>query len=280
MKAAALWYARRGLRVIPTRPADPKRPLTPHGCRDATGDAEEIERLWRCHPRANVAVATGRASGAFVLDVDTKGLLDGRATLDALESVHGALPSTWSTATPSGGLHLWFRQPVRQLRNRVGFAPGLDVRTDGGSVVVPPSRWPDGRAYTWLRAPWDCPLADPPEWLLDLIAPPPLPRSAPPPIRAESLDRLARYAASAVNGECRELAATKTGGRNARLFQASARLGELVGAGLVPLALAEGELEAAAHDCGLAQEDGCRAVLATIKSGMARGMANPREVWP
>ena len=37
-------------------------------------------------------------------------------------------------------------------------------------------------------------------------------------------------------------------------------------------------LEAAAADCGLVRENGRRAVLATIKSGLQRGMSNPREV--
>jgi hypothetical protein len=276
-EVAALAYGRLGLAVFPVA-ADCRRPLTSHGCKDAQRDLPNIEALFRRHPAANVAVACGAVSEAFVLDVDVKGA-DGLRTLADLEAVHGPLPATWRTITPSGGRHFWFRQPARRLRNRVGFAPGLDVRTAGGSAVVPPSRKPAG-AYLWAVRPWDCPLADAPEWLLTLIDPPPAPRPAPAAIRVGSLDRLARYAASAINAECGAVASTAAGGRNGRLFQASARIGELVGAGLIPVPLAESELEAAAHDCGLIEEDGRAAVLATIKSGLARGIAHPREVRP
>jgi putative DNA primase/helicase len=265
------------LAVFPVA-GDCRRPLTAHGCKDASRDAEVIQRWWSRWPAANLAVACGAVSGVFVLDVDVKGA-NGRCTLGELVAAHGELPLSWRTATPSGGLHVWFRQPARELRNRVGFAPGLDVRTDGGSVAVPPARKSSG-CYRWEVAPWEAALANAPAWLLELIDPPPAARPPHAPIRAGSLDRLAKYAATAVNGECREVACTAAGRRNARLFRASARLGELVGAGLVPATLAEEELEAAAHDCGLLVEDGRRAVLATIKSGLTRGMAHPRDVRP
>lgn len=277
MLAAAQALAAGGLAVFPVGP-DCRRPLTAHGYKNASKTMEGVEALWRPHPDANVSVACGGVSGAFVLDIDVKHGVDGLATLASLETEHNPLPATWRTRTPSGGLHLWFAQPVaRRLRNRVGFLPGLDVRTDGGSVAVPPSRRADG-AYTWLIAPWDRPLADAPGWLLDAIDPPPVPRLPRQPIRAGSLDHRARYAAAAINAECGELAATKAGGRNHRLFQAAARLGELVGAGLVGEAIAIDALESAAHDCGLVAEDGRQAVVASIKSGLRRGLANPREV--
>lgn len=277
MIAAAQALAARGLAVFPVA-ADCKAPLTKHGYRDATKELGGVEAMWRPCPTANVAVACGGVSGAFVLDVDRhKGAPDGLATLAALETDHGPLPLSWRTRTPTGGLHLWLAQPFRQLRNRVGFLPGLDVRTDGGSVAVPPSRRADGD-YRWEVAPWERPLADAPAWLLDLVDPPPVPRPPRQPIRAGSFDRLARYAAAAIEGECGALAATGSGARNHRLFQAAARLGELVGAGLVAEALVEDTLEAAADDCGLVAEDGRHAVLATIRSGLARGVAQPREV--
>ena len=260
--------------------SDCRRPLCKHGYKDASKTVEGVEALWRGNPDANIAVACGTASGCLVIDVDRHaGRADGLATLAALETDHGPLPRSWRTRTPSGGLHLWFVQPFRPLRNKVGFLPGLDVRTDGGSVAVPPSRRADG-VYRWEIAPWDRPLADAPAWLLALIDPPPVPRPAPRPIRAGSLDRVARYAASAIEGECGELAATKAGGRNHRLFLAAARIGEIVGAGMVGEALAIETLEAAAHDCGLVAEDGRHTVMATIRSGLARGMANPRELVP
>ena len=82
-----------------------------------------------------------------------------------------------------------------------------------------------------------------------------------------------------IDGECREVARTPANsGRNLRLFKAAANLGGFVGASLVPEPLIVDALEAAAGECGLIAEDGRRAVAATIASGLARGVANPREV--
>ncbi|MEO8926407.1 MAG: hypothetical protein ABI306_04515, partial [Caulobacteraceae bacterium] len=120
---------------------------------------------------------------------------------------------------------------------------------------------------------------DAPDWLLNLIDPPPVIRPPRPPMRFRSADRAARYVAAVVDGECREVARMgPASGRNHRLFRAGINLGSLVGASLIAESDAEGWLEAAADDCGLVREDGRRAVLATIASGLKRGIAQPREV--
>jgi hypothetical protein len=280
MLAAALDFARLGLAVFPVRPGN-KVPAVARGCHAASREPDAIRRWWSDIPSANVAVATGAPSGAWVLDVDLHGI-DGEAALAGLEHRHGDLPSTWVSATPSGGRHIWFALPPgRRTGCRVGIAPGLDVRGHGGYVVAPPSTRHDGRAYRWLCAPWTCELAQAPPWLLDLVDPPPPPKPQRPPARllTASLRTKARYVAAAVERECQAVAGTPAGsGRNQRLFLAAARLGELVGADLLPVDLAARELEKAAHACGLVHDDGSRAVAATIASGLARGAQNPREV--
>jgi putative DNA primase/helicase len=259
--------------------SDCKRPLTKHGCKDATRDPEAIRAFWRAHPAANVAVACGAVSGVFVLDVDAHAAgANGWRTLAEMESRFGPLPPTWRTLTAGGGVHLWFARPEgRVLRNRVGFLPGLDCRTDGGSVAVPPSRRPDGE-YSWLVAPWDTRLVGAPTWLLDLIDPAPPPRPPRAPFRLAGFDRTARYVARAIEGEAARVATAAPGNRNLELFKASARLGELVGAGLAREAVVTEILEDAATKCGLVRDDGVRAVRASIRSGLARGAANARAV--
>jgi putative DNA primase/helicase len=258
--------------------ADCRQPLTEHGYKDASRDPDAVRRLWAGRERANMALATGHVSGVFVLDVDVKGA-DGFKTLADLEATHGSLPLSWRSKTPSDGAHLYFRQPERALRNRVNFRPGLDVRTDGGSVALPPSRKPHG-GYSWLIDPLDgCELADAPEWLLDIIDPPQPPAQPYQPMKVTSTDRAARYVAAAVDRECGDLSRMGPNtGRNLKLFQAAANLGQLVGAGLLPQALAEGALERAATECGLWREDGAHAVRASISSGIRKGIARPREV--
>ena len=282
MKAAALAYATRlGWSVFQVA-SDCRSPLKgegfEHGCHTATRDPAEIERRWSMHPAANLALATGPASDVFVLDVDVK-TEDGRTTLAVLEDENGWLPETWTARTPSGGQHVYFRQPAeRILRNRVGFAPGLDIRTAGGSVALPPSRRADG-VYDWTIPPTAGPVADAPAWLLELIDPPEPVRLARPALPVQLVDRTVRYVERAIDGECSAVTSLAPHtGRNVRLFQAAANLGELCGAGLLPEAVAEGALEDAAAACGLIHDDGLHAVRATIRSGLRRGLAHPREV--
>lgn len=269
--ASARLYGGLGLAVFPVA-RDCRRPLTAHGYKDARADPGGIERLWCNRPDANIAVACGAVSGAFVLDVDVKGE-NGLLTLSQLQTAHGRLPTTWRTRTPGGGIHLWFRQPRRVLRNRVGFAPGLDIRTHGGSVAVPPSHRFDG-AYVWEIAPGSVECAAAPSWLLDMIDPPRTVRSPPSSLSFDSLSTAARYLASAVNSEARDVAATPVGSRNGRLFVAAARLGELLAGAPGWEGIAQDHLEEAALASGLSAIE----ARATIKSGFARGRTSPRDI--
>jgi Bifunctional DNA primase/polymerase, N-terminal len=72
--AAALRYARLGLAVLPADRGrkPPHRHLAPHGVLDATIDERRIWDWWSADPAANVAVATGAASGLAVLDLDRR----------------------------------------------------------------------------------------------------------------------------------------------------------------------------------------------------------------
>lgn len=263
------------------------------GVYEATRDPELIWAYWSRYPKANISVACGAPSGVFVLDVDVKASegvgFDGLADLERLQRIHGELPRTPQTSTPSGGRHLWFNLPEgRELSNRVHmravdrdgreWKTGLDVRTAGGCAPAPPSAKATG-GYAWLDSPLAVDFADAPGWLLDIIDPPLPPRPPQKPINVQSLDRTARYVEAAVDGECRELARMgAASGRNLRLFQAAANLGTLVGANLLSRDMAETALEIAAQENGLWREDGAHAVRASIRSGMRKGIANPREL--
>jgi hypothetical protein len=274
---AALKLASLGLHVFPTLPEEPKVFLPSHGSKVGSIDPDVIAAWWRACPAANLAVATGDPSGAFVLDVDIDAPLDGMATLRALEAEHGPLPHTWSTLTPSGGKHLWFRQPERPLGNRVSFLPGLDMRTTWGAATVPPSRRPDGLAYSWIVAPWDNPLADCPAWLFSLIAPPPAVDPPHPPLPRLTMEEAVKYTGGVINTACGAVLNAALADRTRQLLQAAAVLGELVACGLCPARLALSQLHATAHACGLARDDGPDAVAATIRAGWLAGAANPRE---
>ena len=113
-------------------------------------------------PDNNVAIATGPASGIFVVDVDG---LDAEATLRRLEAEHGALPATVEVIT-ARGRHIYFKWPQEAVRNSAGkIGAHIDVRGDGGYVLCPPSIHPSGRRYSWSVDSADR-IAEAPGWLL------------------------------------------------------------------------------------------------------------------
>jgi hypothetical protein len=148
----ALEFARKGLPVFPCSPLD-KKPLTPHGFKDATADEAQIRAWWGGWPNAMIAAPTGPASGVWALDpdVDPVKQLDGIAVLNQLVAQHGPLPQTLTSITPRGGKHLFFswdpNVDIRNSESKVG--PGIDVRGNGGYVILPPSRNGTGGAYQW-----------------------------------------------------------------------------------------------------------------------------------
>lgn len=170
LRDAALRYAELGYRVFPCAPGD-SRPLTDHGFLDATTEVEQIERWWEQHPTANVAIA---AAGLLVVDLDP---VEGNAANSWLKDDPDKqldLAAAPTALTPRGGRHHVFRKPAgkgwRCTASRL--APKVDTRTDGGYIVVPPSRRPDG-AYSWvpgleLDGPPDR-LPEPPAWLVALL---------------------------------------------------------------------------------------------------------------
>jgi hypothetical protein len=181
---AALCYAARGIPVFPVwgvtgdgqcrcgkRDCEnagkhPVGALVPHGLKDATSDAATIRRWWQRHPDANVAIITGAESGLVVLDADGG---DGLVALKAL----GTPATTWLSKT-GRGYQQFFSHPggATRIGNRAGLRPDLDVRGDGGYVVVPPSRHASGRRYEWLTPPDRMELALVPADVLKLLSAP------------------------------------------------------------------------------------------------------------
>lgn len=141
--------------------------LVPHGVKDATKDEAVVRRWWTTHPDANLAVATGKPSGFDALDVDGE---EGEATVAAFEKEHGAVPPTVEQISGSGSRHICFAH-LEGLKNGVKFAPGLDLRTSGGYIVVEPSRHRSGRQYAWDAAhhPDETKFAPWPAWLLERV---------------------------------------------------------------------------------------------------------------
>lgn len=147
-----------------------KHPLIPNGVKGASKDPTIVAGWWRRWPWANIGIATGAASGFFVLDVDGEA---GEESLRELEGEHGQLPDTVEALTGSGGRHILFRYPGGPVCNKVALADGLDIRGDNGYIVAAPSLHVSGRRYCWEASsrPGEVALAEAPDWLLDMIKP-------------------------------------------------------------------------------------------------------------
>jgi hypothetical protein len=164
--SAALRYAELGYQVFPCIPGT-KKPITVNGFHDAVTDPAQIERWWSRHPNANIGIPT---EGLLVVDIDgTNNPWPSDPEQAADLAGAGAI-----AMTPRGGRHYLFRQPAgKHWRcSESQLAPKVDVRADGGYIVVAPSVTGDG-AYTWapgleLDGPPER-LPEPPSWLASLL---------------------------------------------------------------------------------------------------------------
>jgi hypothetical protein len=130
--AAALRYHLLGLHPIPIHP-ETKTPLIEwKGYQTARPTREDLYAWWSKDRSARVGLITGAAPGLVVVDID--------AQHGGTEQGLDLPPGAYRVATPSGGVHLYYRHPGGTVANRAGVRPGVDIRGDGGYVVAPPSK--------------------------------------------------------------------------------------------------------------------------------------------
>ncbi|WP_327707533.1 bifunctional DNA primase/polymerase (plasmid) [Streptomyces decoyicus] len=306
--AVALTWVARGIPVVPCSRTD-KGALVPGFGKDAPADdivktfsdRETVTAWWSGRfKRAHVGLLGGRGPGGGLVVVDLDmlkmdtdaptgrwaGCQGGTDVLEILAREAGAdWPETYTVLTPSGGMHLYFRQPEGAP---IGCATGdgptaphlgplIDVRGVGGYVIAAGSySAAQGRAYERITpaALGPQPL---PGWLLELLRPdaPPAPRPRPPAaVRtlAPGSSRADRYADKALAGETAGVAGAAEGTRNGRLFAGARRLGELhhTAPSVLDESTVREQLLGAALAAGL--RGGEREALRTIHSGWERGV--------
>ena len=263
LPSASFRYALRRVAIFPLAPGSKVPIRGSHGLRDATDDHDVCRSRWEQTPQANIGAATGSRSGFWVLDIDPP---DGPESLGALETEHGPLPVTTEASTPRGGRHLYWRH-VEGIRNSAGrIGVGLDVRGEGGSIILPPSVRADGRCYRWVDNGAHS-FANVPEWLVRLaLPPPPPPKSDPKPPPADTT----RYVATAITDELHRLEKTQEGTRNDQLNRSAFTIAGFAHAGAVPDDWARGELERRAVGIGLPTQQARRTIDSAFKAAHAR----------
>ncbi|HPA14154.1 MAG TPA: bifunctional DNA primase/polymerase [Desulfobacterales bacterium] len=136
LKSFALYYLSLGWSVIPVRPKDKRPAVRWLEYQHRQPREDEISRWFDRWPGDNIGIITGRISGPVVIDIDSK--YGGDQSLSRLEQENGSLPCTIEAVTGGGGRHIYYAHPGGVIYNKIAFAPGIDVRGDGGYVVAHP----------------------------------------------------------------------------------------------------------------------------------------------
>ena len=140
----ALWILREGFPVIPVE-RHSKKPLVrwqPYQQRLQT--EQEVKNWWERWPDANIGMPTGSLSRLVVLDCDSP---------DALEIFMTRFPEARDTvqAQTGRGRHFYFKwEPGIRTASAI-LGPGIDLRGEGGFIILPPSVHSNGKIYEWLN---------------------------------------------------------------------------------------------------------------------------------
>lgn len=105
---------------------------------------EEVNHWFHTNPDANIGIVTGAVSNLVVFDFDST---------HAFEYVQeiGGLPESTAMAKTGKGFHFYMQHPDFDVINHVDTNLGLDIRSQGGYVVAPPSIHGSGRQYEWVE---------------------------------------------------------------------------------------------------------------------------------
>ncbi|WP_329793577.1 bifunctional DNA primase/polymerase [Lentzea sp. DG1S-22] len=279
-----------------------------HGVWAATTDPGVIAR-WAQRWHTSIWAVHLWASGLLAVDLDTRpgppprhplnGLdwppgepppADGLDTYATLAALSGGTvgTDTFTTDTPSGGLHLIYSTTGQwkgshgKVRDgddtvRTGLGWQIDIKCYGGYVVLPGSTSQAGlyrrSSTTTTPRPLDT-------WLADALTRtghdrtttvPAATKPAPAVPVVDAQTGPARYAASALHSACAELAAMEPDtGRNRKLFRSTTRLAGMALAGWIDRATVEAALAEAARHAGLPASE--------IRYVLTSGFSRPRPV--
>lgn len=231
----------------------------------ATYDLDTIAMWCKLYPGCNWSVAFG-PSRLWGIDIDVPNeqhAHDGVAAFKEILSRHAPLPTCPMTKSGGGGNALFFAWNGEPIIGKSGVpAPGIDPRRGRLSVTIPPSihissRWP----YRWLRAPWQVNAPVAPQWLLDLVKPPPEPEIKSAPVLTSG-DKARAYAVAALRNAIGRVAQAAPGAANDTLNAEAHSMAKFIGA------ITESEIRDCLIAGARARNIPVREALATIESGI------------
>jgi len=145
IKETALRMVKKGKSFIPVD-RETKKPIIPWREYQSRLPSSEEAEAWFTPDNINIGLITGRLSGYVVIDCDSK---------EAIESFLQRYPDGNNTlqVQTGRGRHFYF-QYEEGIRNDTGtiLGPEIDIRGEGGFVVVPPSRHTNGTQYKRINS--------------------------------------------------------------------------------------------------------------------------------
>jgi len=222
--------------------------------RALASDDPAQHKLWQDEYRDRLSfwgVPCGNDNDMLVLDVDVKSKTNGFQTIKDLNL---PIPNTKSQVTLSGGKHYIFNYPKdgKDYKNRVGFLPGLDIRSRGGWIA-----WYGDNGL---------PTLDAPEWLLNEINKTKQKESV-----ASQIKLTNEVAMESFNKCLDNIRSAAEGERNHTLNTEAFKIGQLLKSSDITEEYANVEITKAALEIGLDRAE----IRTTTRSGFSGGKSNP-----
>jgi len=165
-------YVEKGWNIFPIE-KDGKRPVVVSRGKDQSGEDFDVRIKWNTFqynknskdqikawydqfPECNWAVVCGKISNLVVMDVD------GQQGIESLQKFHPEIQSTktWMQASPHG-FHMFFTHPGSDVKS-FPILPKVDIKGDGGYIVIHPSKIEDETYRILIEAP----LTTCPGWIV------------------------------------------------------------------------------------------------------------------
>ena len=154
----ALHYLEKGWSIVPV--GIDKKPLTEwKKYQQERPTKEQVTKLFTDYPTANIGIVTGAISNLIVVDIDPRHNGDNQP-FNRITTV--------TAKTGGGGWHYYFKNE-EGIQNQVGIREGIDIRGEGGFVIVPPSVHQSGKSYEWIMSPEATKIFPLPEFVKEWI---------------------------------------------------------------------------------------------------------------
>jgi hypothetical protein len=138
IESAALEYIERGFSIIPIKKGTKESRIKWREYQQRQPRSDEVDQWFKQWPEDQIALVTGMVSGIAVIDAD------GPAGIQWLKK---NLPATSVYQKTHKGWHAFYKLNSDPVNNKTRIFPEIDIRGQGGYVLISPSVHPNGTDY-------------------------------------------------------------------------------------------------------------------------------------